>query len=86
MITLTDIEAAHHRIRPTIHVTPCEYSETFTAISGNCTRTVRAENESASVPKPVGATSLTVVIPAATALNRKGRCSLKLPNNGAGVS
>ena len=35
MITLTDIEAAHHRIRPTIHVTPCEYSETFTALSGN---------------------------------------------------
>ena len=37
MITLTDIEAAHHRIRPTIAVTPCEYSETFTAISGNPT-------------------------------------------------
>ncbi|MCX6609762.1 MAG: threonine ammonia-lyase [Acidobacteria bacterium] len=37
MITLTDIEAAHHRIRPTISVTPCEYSETFTAISGNPT-------------------------------------------------
>lgn len=35
MITLNDIEAAHHRIRPTIHVTPCEYSETFTALSGN---------------------------------------------------
>jgi threonine dehydratase len=37
MITLSDIEAAHLRIRPTIHVTPCEYSETFTAISGNPT-------------------------------------------------
>jgi threonine dehydratase len=37
MITLADIEAAHHRIRPTIHVTPCEYSETFSAISGNPT-------------------------------------------------
>jgi len=37
MITLTDIEAAHHRIRPTIHVTPCEYSETFSALSGNPT-------------------------------------------------
>lgn len=35
MITLNDIEAAHLRIRPTIHVTPCEYSETFTALSGN---------------------------------------------------
>lgn len=35
MITLNDIEAAHQRIRPTIHVTPCEYSETFTALSGN---------------------------------------------------
>ena len=35
MITLNDIEAANHRIRPTIHVTPCEYSETFTALSGN---------------------------------------------------
>jgi threonine dehydratase len=37
MITLSDIEAAHLRIRPTIHVTPCEYSETFTSISGNPT-------------------------------------------------
>lgn len=37
MVTLNDIEAAHHRIRPTIHVTPCEYSETFSAISGNPT-------------------------------------------------
>lgn len=35
MITLADIEAAHHRIRPTIHVTPCEFSETFTALAGN---------------------------------------------------
>lgn len=35
MITLQDIEAAHQRIRPTIHVTPCEFSETFTALAGN---------------------------------------------------
>jgi threonine dehydratase len=35
MVTLKDIEAAHQRIRPTIAVTPCEYSETFTAMSGN---------------------------------------------------
>jgi threonine dehydratase len=35
MITLADIEAAHHRIRPAIHVTPCEFSETFTALAGN---------------------------------------------------
>ncbi len=35
MITLADIEAAHQRIRPTIHVTPCEFSETFTALAGN---------------------------------------------------
>ncbi|WP_035957755.1 threonine ammonia-lyase [Bryobacter aggregatus] len=35
MVTLPDIEAAHQRIRPTIHVTPCEFSETFTALSGN---------------------------------------------------
>jgi threonine dehydratase len=35
MVTLSDIEAANQRIRPTIHVTPCEYSETFTALAGN---------------------------------------------------
>lgn len=35
MITLADIQAANLRIRPTIHVTPCEYSETFSEISGN---------------------------------------------------
>ncbi len=35
MITLADIEAAERRIRPTIHVTPCEFSETFTELSGN---------------------------------------------------
>lgn len=33
MITLADIEAAHARIRPTIHVTPCEYSETFSKMA-----------------------------------------------------
>jgi threonine dehydratase len=35
MVTLADIEAANLRIRPTIHVTPCEYSETFTMLAGN---------------------------------------------------
>jgi threonine dehydratase len=35
MISLSDIQAANLRIRPTIHVTPCEYSETFSEISGN---------------------------------------------------
>lgn len=35
MISLADIEAADRRIRPTIHVTPCEYSETFSGVSGN---------------------------------------------------
>jgi threonine dehydratase len=35
MVTLADIEAAERRIRPTIHVTPCEFSETFTELSGN---------------------------------------------------
>ncbi len=35
MVTLNDIEAADRRIRPTIHVTPCEYSETFTGMAGN---------------------------------------------------
>ncbi|MBZ2186268.1 MAG: threonine ammonia-lyase [Bryobacter sp.] len=35
MVQYQDIEAAHHRIRPTIAVTPCEFSETFTALSGN---------------------------------------------------
>lgn len=35
MVSLIDIQAANLRIRPTIHVTPCEYSETFSEISGN---------------------------------------------------
>lgn len=35
MVTLQEIEAADQRIRPTIHITPCEFSETFTALVGN---------------------------------------------------
>ncbi len=34
-MNLSEIEAAERRIRPTIHVTPCEYSETFSALAGN---------------------------------------------------
>jgi threonine dehydratase len=34
-VTLAEIVAANLRIRPTISITPCEFSETFTELTGN---------------------------------------------------
>ena len=35
MITFKDIEAARERIRNTIYLSPCAYSETFSRMTGN---------------------------------------------------